>query len=188
MCDGDLLGEMAAVILVYHLCLLAYVALLCYRTWDMHDALSEHKSLTVSIVFALQTLLLSAPIIVLTRNNAVANTFAIASVVFLTNLCSIGMFVGPRVYLLKHGTVLTLETIRPGFAQPGPQLPEPSADSRAVRSKPQSHDGAGYAKVAPDTSSSVLVVASSGSGSTTTPVLPPSVGAGKQAANGEQAG
>ena len=170
MCDGDLLDEMAAIIMLYHLGLLSYVALLCYRTWDMHDALSEHKHLTVSIVLALQTLLLSAPIIVLTRDNAIANTFAIASVVFVTNATSIGMLVGPRVYLLRRGTVLTLETMRPGFVQQDPQQSGPKADSRTVTrppssalskqpgtllSKLQPHSGTASARVVPDTSSSV---------------------------------
>jgi hypothetical protein len=168
MCDGELLGAMVAMILVYHMGLLAHVALLCYRTWGMHDALSEHKSLTVSIVLALQTLLLSAPIIVLTRNDAVANTFAIASVIFLTNACSIGMLVGPRVYLLERGTEITLETIRPdGIAQSAPRLPRPgsetptvtrgsSSSSRSAPTKVQPRSGSASPRVAPDMPSSVL--------------------------------
>ncbi len=163
---------MTAMILVYHTGLLAYIALLCYRTWGMHDALSEHKSLTVSIVLALQTLLLSAPIISLTRNDAVANTFAIASVIFLTNASSICMLVGPRVYLLKRGTVLTLETIRPGLAPSAAHLPRPgtemptvtrgsSSSSTSAPSKVQPRSGSASAKVAPDMSSSVPLPPSS---------------------------
>jgi hypothetical protein len=142
----------------------------------MHDALSEHKSLTVSIVLLPHTLLLSAPIIVLTRNDAVVKTFAIASVIFLTNACSIGMLVGPRVYLLKRGTVITLETIRPdGIAQSAPHLPRPgsemptvtrgsSSSSTSAPSKVQPRSGSASAKVAPDMSSSVLLPPSSSAG------------------------
>jgi hypothetical protein len=161
MCDGDLLDEMAAIIMLYHLGLLSYVALLCYRTWGVHDALSEHKSLTVNIVLALQTLLLSAPIIVLTRDNAIANTFAIASVVFVTNATSIGMLVGPRVYLLRRGAVVTVETMR--SSAPAPSVPSkqpssapapsvPSKQPSKLRSKLQPHSGTASARVLPDTS------------------------------------
>jgi hypothetical protein len=68
MCASERFGELAASVLVFHLVLLACLAHMSYRSWGIHEALAEHRSLTVLILSALQTLILSVPVIVLTRN------------------------------------------------------------------------------------------------------------------------
>jgi hypothetical protein len=79
-CTSERFGELAGLLLGFHLVILAYVANMCHRSRDIHDALSEHKSLTRLLWSNLQTFVLSVPVVILTRDDAVTNTLVLATV------------------------------------------------------------------------------------------------------------
>ena len=80
MCTGENFSIMVGLIGGFHVVILAYVAHMCQRSRNIHDALSEHKTLTRLLWSNLQIIALAVPVIILTRDDAVSNTFVIATV------------------------------------------------------------------------------------------------------------
>jgi hypothetical protein len=79
-CTGERYGELVGLIAGFHLVILAYVANMCHRSRNIHAAVSEHKSLTRLLWSNLQTFALAVPVVLLTRDDAVTNTFVLATV------------------------------------------------------------------------------------------------------------
>lgn len=118
----------------YHVLLLLYGLLVCYRARNIPTALSESKFVTAGIVSHLQILLLATPVLIIVSNSPEGDLFVRSSVIFLNDMGLLLLIFGPKMYWVQFRPDLAImpEFFSRASATHSKSTVTPAAQSSAV--------------------------------------------------------
>eukprot|EP00516_Mucochytrium_quahogii_P000501 CAMPEP_0203752538 /NCGR_PEP_ID=MMETSP0098-20131031/6451_1 /ASSEMBLY_ACC=CAM_ASM_000208 /TAXON_ID=96639 /ORGANISM=" , Strain NY0313808BC1" /LENGTH=149 /DNA_ID=CAMNT_0050642749 /DNA_START=1236 /DNA_END=1681 /DNA_ORIENTATION=+ len=108
-CSSEHATKYIAILAVFHILLLSYVAYLCYLTIGINDVFSEAKYVRIAIGSSLQVLLFSIPVLMVTSGKTDTNTsvFLKSGIIWLNDFTVLASIFLPKMYMSIYGVSKT---------------------------------------------------------------------------------